>query len=174
MLSSLGVCCSSWIVTSRGSTGRCWICPMGLPFAKVLSSNKMVSRIGCIKKWAWFLAHKLEDLNWSCLFNPLPTWQFLDVPPGVLSKVFFASHITFFVCQRAHSNRSGWRAFYSWFTRSVGYSYLNSLPQACLSDTSGFCGCYGYGILWESRCSSCWSNCCGGKPELELSPTCCF
>ena len=41
----MGVCCSSWIVTSRGSTGRSFICPMGdQRHAKVCLSNCMVSR----------------------------------------------------------------------------------------------------------------------------------
>ena len=29
VFNSFGVCCSSWVLTSRGSTGRSWICPMG-------------------------------------------------------------------------------------------------------------------------------------------------
>ena len=42
---SMGVCCSSWIATSRGSTGRCFISPMGdQRHEKVRLSNCMVSR----------------------------------------------------------------------------------------------------------------------------------
>lgn len=97
MLSSLGVCCSSWIVTSRGSTGRCWICPMGLPFPKVLSSNKMVSRIGCIKKGEWFLVHKIEDLNWSCHW-PIANLVILGRTAWCAKQShLFAPHITVFV-----------------------------------------------------------------------------
>ena len=42
---ALGICCSSWVVTSRGSTGRSWICPMGcLLHGNVEAANRMVSR----------------------------------------------------------------------------------------------------------------------------------
>jgi len=47
VFNSFGVCCSSWVLTSRGSTGRSWICPMGnLDFERVTSSNRMVGRSG--------------------------------------------------------------------------------------------------------------------------------
>mmetsp|Transcript_40679 Transcript_40679/g.63947 ORF Transcript_40679/g.63947 Transcript_40679/m.63947 type:complete len:346 (-) Transcript_40679:30-1067(-) len=46
---ALGVCCSSWIVTSRGSTGRSWMLPMGnWAYAKVASANCMVTRTVCM------------------------------------------------------------------------------------------------------------------------------
>ena len=42
---SLGVCCSSWIIASRGSTGRSFVAPMGYEgHEKVRLSNAMVSR----------------------------------------------------------------------------------------------------------------------------------
>ena len=45
---ALGVCCSSWVVTSRGSTGRSWMLPMGKSeFHSVESANRMVTRTGC-------------------------------------------------------------------------------------------------------------------------------
>ncbi|CAK9047489.1 Uncharacterized protein SCF082_LOCUS26595 [Durusdinium trenchii] len=41
----LGVCCSSWVSTSRGSTHRSWILPMGWQgYQTVEAANKMVSR----------------------------------------------------------------------------------------------------------------------------------
>lgn len=47
LFTSLGVVCSSWIVTSRGSTGRSFINPMGnTAYQKVFDSNVMVSRTG--------------------------------------------------------------------------------------------------------------------------------
>ena len=42
---SMGICCSSWIATSRGSTHRTYILPMGnTDYEKVRESNCMVSR----------------------------------------------------------------------------------------------------------------------------------
>lgn len=44
---AIGICCSSWIVTSRGSSQRSFICPMGnCCFQKVRLSNIMCSRTG--------------------------------------------------------------------------------------------------------------------------------
>ena len=46
VFTSWGIVCSSWVVASRGSTGRSFICPMGNPdFEKVALSNRMASRI---------------------------------------------------------------------------------------------------------------------------------
>ena len=42
---SVGLCCSSYVVTSRGSTHRSFITPMGNEnFLKVMLSNQMTSR----------------------------------------------------------------------------------------------------------------------------------
>lgn len=45
LLVTLGVCCSSWITTSNGSTKRSFLTPMGCClYATVAAANKMVSR----------------------------------------------------------------------------------------------------------------------------------
>ena len=45
VLVTLGVCCSSWVVASRGSTKRSFLTPVGcLEFPSVASANLMVSR----------------------------------------------------------------------------------------------------------------------------------
>lgn len=45
VFASIGICCSSWVVASRGSTGRSFITPMGHDYyPRVAAANKMVSR----------------------------------------------------------------------------------------------------------------------------------
>ena len=45
LFASFGVCCSSWVVASRGSTGRSFITPMGNTAHRgVKVANQMVSR----------------------------------------------------------------------------------------------------------------------------------
>lgn len=45
VMGTYGVCCSSWVATSRGSTKRSFLTPMGCTeYQSVLLANKMVSR----------------------------------------------------------------------------------------------------------------------------------
>ena len=45
LLVTMGVCCSSWVVASRGSSKRSFLTPMGCATYKtVAEANKMVSR----------------------------------------------------------------------------------------------------------------------------------
>ena len=47
VLVTLGVCCSSWVLTARGSTKRSLLTPMGCDhYPSVALANKMVSRPG--------------------------------------------------------------------------------------------------------------------------------
>lgn len=68
---ALGVCCSSWIVTSRGSTGRSWMLPMGnWAYAKVASANCMVTRTTgivdeCVIYWPSPPTKKISGLMWE-------------------------------------------------------------------------------------------------------------
>ena len=53
---ALGVCCSSWVVASRGSTGRSWMLPMGnCEYHGVKKANTMVSRTDYSKTYVVFL-----------------------------------------------------------------------------------------------------------------------
>ncbi|CAL1163803.1 unnamed protein product [Cladocopium goreaui] len=46
VMGTYGVCCSSWVATSRGSTKRSFLTPMGCTeYQSVLLANKMVSRL---------------------------------------------------------------------------------------------------------------------------------
>ncbi len=52
---ALGVCCSSWVVASRGSTGRSWMLPMGnCEYHGVKKANTMVSRTDDSKNYLGF------------------------------------------------------------------------------------------------------------------------
>ena len=45
VLVTLGVCCSSWVVASRGSSKRSFLVPMGCTlYDTVVSANQMVAR----------------------------------------------------------------------------------------------------------------------------------
>ena len=86
-MGSFGVCCSSWVVTSRGSTGRSFLVPMGNPeHGKVADANCMVGRI------------PLPQTNPVVLFAKLHRFEFprhwLEVPSGFprLLTMFGASY----------------------------------------------------------------------------------
>lgn len=56
VIATFAVCCSSWILTSRGSSWRSVLCPLGnTGFAKVRDANLIASRLqGLFAKLASF------------------------------------------------------------------------------------------------------------------------
>ncbi len=120
LFTSFGVCCSSWIVTSRGSTGRCFICPMGnQAYPKVIASNVMVARTG----WYPKKSSLKKDSFWcNDRFHPL------HVEPPLAST--------------AWSGQSFW--FY-WSTLCAGSLFLSNRGQVCFPDMTGSYGWFIFG-----------------------------
>ncbi|CAK9051288.1 unnamed protein product [Durusdinium trenchii] len=68
----LGVLCSSFVTTSRGSSGRSLLNPEGLEsYPSVLASNHMAARVAllCIATYAFFGTWIIEQPNSSILFQ---------------------------------------------------------------------------------------------------------
>ena len=64
VLASIGVCCSSWVVASRVSTGRSWLTPMGrLDLPNVLGANLMVARTVGWESYFLIWVGMVEDDN---------------------------------------------------------------------------------------------------------------
>ena len=87
LLVCMGVCCSSWIATSRGSTKRSFICPMGcLAYSSVQASNLMVSRSFGLRNYIVYFLHFLGLCSLNNISNKL--LQFGYGPPMRYRSMF--------------------------------------------------------------------------------------
>ena len=95
LLCMLGVCCSSWVAISRGSSHRSFINPQGYTgYRAVNVANRMAARTGFAKSLTCVCALKLMFPNHVCLLlqdGPIVIvdrsclWDMADRAAGFLS-----------------------------------------------------------------------------------------
>ena len=158
LLVTLGVCCSSWITTSNGSTKRSFLTPMGCTdYASVRIANQMVSRSLIHKSVIYFLWFCLDVIMFCKLSQKCPKWMVWN-SPGVCCFFWWSWQWWEFLCwsNRLVARSCCMREWYG-YNRSWRIWVFEKLNWNCNGFIcynwlfSGFCMCFD-GTMSMAKC----------------------